>query len=80
MPSRKASGPLPSRVITWTTPASASEPQTAEAGPRTISTRSMLSRLSSVEKSNDPPRALAGSFRATPSISTFVWFGSKPRV
>ena len=69
-----AGAPLAMILIT---PPKASDPYTADNGPRTISMRSMASVLR-VVKSNDPPRLFVGSFPFTPSISTTVKFGSPP--
>ena len=46
--------PLPSRVMMWMTPATASDPCSALVGPRTISTRSTAAVVRP-EKSNAPP-------------------------
>ena len=68
--------PAPRRVMTFTTPASASLPHSELCGPRTISTRSMSSVVRCA-KSKASSRET--SFASMPSISTRTWFASAPR-
>ncbi len=62
-----------------TTPASASPPYTAEAGPRSTSMRSTW--LTSIaDRSNALPRVVVGSLSLTPSSRISRWLFSAPRM
>ena len=59
------------------TPPIASEPHSADWGPRTISMREARSALSSSKRGSSPA---AGSLILIPSTNSKVWFASAPRM